>query len=116
MKTSTVVYSAPIPVGHRVEVTWYGESSCKLFGGSKTTVREYEPIIRDLDTGVEYASDFVYGTGSSKKPDTPLEVSAEVQAEEIESVRGRVVACRVVTLRGFSDYDVQTELTIEPEG
>jgi hypothetical protein len=117
MEEISVIYAAPIPVGHRVEIRWYSRSKAGLFGASKTQSREFEPVIKDLNSGIEYLSDFVVERGSAKYPKVPLKVASEL-LEDLEVSRtlvGKVTACRVVTIRGFSEYDVQTHLSIEPE-
>lgn len=116
MRNVLVLYAAPIPVGHRVELRWYTQVSSGLFGGNKETAREFEPVVIDLETGIEYASDHAYTGGGVKRPDEPVELSPVVTAEPSAVLRGTVRACRVIHVRRFSDLDVQTYLTIEPEG
>lgn len=116
MRNVVVLYAAPIPVGHRVEVRWYTQVSSTLFGGSKETDRESEPVIVDLDTGIEFASDHAYTGGGVKRPDEPIELSEVVTAEPSSLLRGVVRACRVIHVRRFSELDVQTYLAIEPAG
>jgi len=115
MKEIVVLYALPIPVGHRVEVRWYTQMSSKLFGGRSETLREYEPVIVDLDTGIEFASDHAYTGGGVKRPDQPVEMSAVVTGEPASTLRGTVRACRVLHIRRFSEVDVQTYLSIEPD-
>ncbi len=110
-----ILYAAAIPVGHRVEVRWYTQVSSKLFGGTESTSRDHEPVIVDLDTGIEYASDHAYTGGGAKRPDEPIELSEGVTGEPSGVLRGTVRACRVIHVRRFSELDVQTYLTIEPE-
>ncbi len=54
--TVPLAYPAPIPVGHRVELTWF----VKLGGlrGNKPAARPFEPHLRDLDSGVAYAPEW----------------------------------------------------------
>ncbi|KAB2886337.1 MAG: hypothetical protein F9K40_22125 [Kofleriaceae bacterium] len=115
MRNVLVLYAAPIPVGHRVELRWYTQVSSGLFGGSKETARELEPVIVDLDTGIEFASDHAYTGGGVKRPDEPVEISPVVTGEPSSVLRGTVRACRVIHVRRFSELDVQTYLSIEPE-
>lgn len=119
MEEVVVVYQAPVPVGHRVEIRWYQQTKEGLFGGKKTKERPFEPVIKDLDTGIEYLTDFLPGANTGGKlPDIPLRVDLDAlkTGEVTRTLVGRVVSCQVVTIRGFSDYDVQTHLMIEPEG
>src|SRR5262245_29851142 len=108
MQNVLVLYAVPIPVGHRVEVRWYTQVSSKLFGGKQETAREFEPVIVDLDSGIEYASDHAYTSGGMKRPDEPVELSSVVTAEPSSVLRGTVRACRVIHVRRFSELDVQT--------
>ncbi|WAS96216.1 hypothetical protein [Nannocystis punicea] len=117
MDKFVVIFQAPVPVGHRVELVWYEIEVSGLFGASRKP-RPHEPVVTDLDTGVVYVSDRVLETPGMKAPDEPLAVSDGLArvAKPVRRVRGIVRACRVVTIRSFSDIDVQTELTIAPEG
>jgi len=71
-----VIYAAPIPVGHHVEVRWYKKTRKSLLGGEKTEIREYQPVIRDMDTCVEYCSDFGFGASNMLSPYEPLPVTS----------------------------------------
>ena len=117
MQKYVVIFQAPIPVGHRVELVWYEIVVAGLFGKSRNE-RPHEPVITDLDTGIVYVSDRLFVTAGMKRPKEPLEVSEQLDAgaKEVRRVRGVVRGCRVVTIRSFSDADLQTELTIAPEG
>lgn len=115
MQNLVVLYAVPIPVGHRVEIRWYTHVSTKLFGGTNETERDAEPVIVDLDTGIEFASDHAYPSGGLKRPNEPVDVSSVITGEPSRVLRGKVRACRVIHVRRFSDLDVQTYLTIEPE-
>lgn len=115
MQEIVVLYAVPIPVGHRVEIRWHTQVSGKLFGGSKETAREFEPVIVDLESGIEYASDHAYTSGGIKRPDEPLEMSPVVTGEPSRVLRGTVRTCRVIHVRRFSELDVQTYLSIEPD-
>jgi hypothetical protein len=112
-----VVFAAPVPVGHRVEITWYEAVSRGLVPSQeRVDEREHQPVLRDLDTGVEYATDWFVGASRRKRPDAPYEVGDGARAElrEQRRVEGIVRRCRVVTIRGYPDYDVQTHLVLEP--
>jgi hypothetical protein len=108
------VYAAPIPVGHRVEIRWIRRTSKGLFGGVSAEERAAEPIVRDLDTGIEWVSDHAHVLESGvKHPDQPVALSNEPVGETSHFLRGVVRACRVVHIRRFSNLDVQTELLVE---
>ncbi|SFE09344.1 hypothetical protein SAMN02745121_02996 [Nannocystis exedens] len=116
MQKFVVLFQAPVPVGHRVELVWYEIVTAGMFGQSRKA-RPHEPVVTDLDTGVVYVSDRVLETAGAKLPHEPFEVSDRPPgyAEVARRVRGIVRGCRVITIRSFSDIDVQTELTIVPE-
>lgn len=110
-----VVLLAPVPVGHRVEVVWYAEVSRGLVPGQeRVDEREHQPLITDLDTGIAHGSDFVWGVSRRRRPDVPFELGDAPRAElrVQRRVTGVVRACRLVTIRGFPDLEVQTHLEI----
>lgn len=111
-----VVLVAPVPVGHRVEVVWYEEVSRGLVPGQeRVDDREHQPLITDLDTGVAYGSDWVWGVSRRRRPDVPYEIGGRPRSElrVQKKVTGMVRACRMVTIRGYPELEVQTHLTIE---
>lgn len=109
-----VLYLAPIPVGHRVELHYHRVTQAGLLG-SRTRDWPYDPRIVDLDTGVEYASDRVYLADDMRRPYEPARVADQPAGEVVRVVRGRVVACRVIHVRSYAEFDVQTDLMIETE-
>ncbi len=116
MEHLVVLFAAAIPVGHRVEVTWYAPARNGLFSGAQRENRPAEPVIADLDTGVEYLSDFPIPSAGTKAPRSPVELQPEKRLSEPARVlRGVVRVCRVVTVRRFSEIDLQTHLSVEPE-
>lgn len=117
MVSVEVVYCAPVPVGHRLEVIYYRRPGTGGIFGSKPRSEPHQPLLRDLDTGIEYISDFALGSVGAKYPSQPLAVGDDVVAElEVERrIVGKVRSCRVITVRGFSEFDVQTQLSIEPD-
>ncbi len=54
----TLVGSVPIPVGHRVRVTWYeAESPGGFFRSSQPTMETLEaPVVVDLHTKIRYGA------------------------------------------------------------
>ena len=111
-----VVYLAPIPVGHRVRVTWHVLEEPGLAGQTRTDSRPHQPWITDEDTGVEYRTDWATGTERRRHPDAPYEITdslrMDVRTERV--VRGIVRRCEVITIRGFPELEVQTRLELEP--
>jgi hypothetical protein len=116
MHSIVLLYAAPVPVGHRVEIRWYQLNSRGLLGGQNKATQNHEPVLRDLDTGIEYATDFVLGVSGGKMPRQPVAVGMQprANAEVCAAVTGQVVACRIVTVHGFATEGVQTHLQIEP--
>jgi len=116
MLSIIVVHATPIPVGHRVEITWHEEVQRGLVPSQeRTDHRPHQPVILDLDTGVEYATDWGFGHGGRSQPDAPGEVEdAPLEGFRVmRRVVGVLRACRVVTLRATPRYDVQTHLQID---
>jgi hypothetical protein len=108
-----VVYAAPVPVGHRVEVRWFRTTTRGLFGESREE-RPAEPVILDLDTGIEWASDHAYRSQDhAKYPDQPLQLSDTATGDVKQLLRGVVRSCRVLQIRRFAQLDVQTELSVD---
>jgi len=105
---------APVPVGHRVEVRWYQEESAGLFS-TKTKEFPHAPMVRDLDTGIEYLPDWLVRLSDGKRPGIPLEVadSPHGQCKMVRVLKGKVVRCRIIS-RIWADFDLQTHLEIEP--
>lgn len=114
MEKYILVTLAPIPVGHRVQILWYEIVESGLFSTSRV-MRPHEPIVIDQNTSVVYCSDRSFSRGNTKAPNEPFEVSEALAhgAQLARRVEGTVRACRVITIRTFSDIDVQTELTVE---
>ena len=108
---------APIPVGHRVEITGFKREAPALFGKGDQVLDEDEPYIRDLDSGIVYTVPW-HHTGkhfvmlSDRYGDA---VAPNIQPTA--QVVGRVVACRVVTISpetSSATSQLQTYLTVAP--
>lgn len=111
-----VVYLAPIPVGHRVRVRWYDEVLRGLGGGPpRRDERPHQPEITDLDTGIVYTTDWIGGAGRRKRPDDPYDVGVSPMSDRqlANEVEGTVTACRVITVRGYPDLEIQTSITLD---
>jgi hypothetical protein len=115
MELVVVMYQAPIPIGHHVEIVWYEIIETGLLG-KKAKSWPHEPLITDNNTGIEYASERWLASSGVKHGSRPVEVGDELMAgaRVLQRLKGVVRKCRVVTVRGH-EYDVQTSLTIEPE-
>ena len=107
----TLAFAAAVPVGHRVELLFYAEGD---------EVNAHEPLLRDLDTGVVYATGWHYEARSAARAESRFgEVKRYPEALRtglVEAGRavGRVLSCRVLTVR----EGVQTalRLALEAEG
>jgi hypothetical protein len=104
-------FTAPIPVGHRVEITFF-ERHVELREGiftDKTRMERRpvpnEPLVRDLDTGIVYADEIHF--------QKPAELGNHEQVEAyraslcrglapasdmvaVETIRGRVHECTII--------------------
>jgi len=113
MVTVELSFLAPIPVGHKVELTTYR----KMLDPTRMLYESWAdlPAVKDLDTGIEYTS--VILELELGKQETWLEVE--------QTVVGRVTACRVITqertpgvLNAFEleeETRLHTTLSVEPE-
>ena len=112
--TVPLAYPAPIPVGHRVELTWF----VKLGGlrGTTPTPRPFEPHLRDLDSGVAYAPEWQLGSFHAFRSSTVNAYQPEpLDGLEVAStLRGRVSACTVVHV-GMAEPYQQTLLVLDEE-
>jgi len=115
MEKVQLIGAVPIPVGHAVVIRWYEVESDGLFGTNKEE-RPYEPLVEDLDTGIVYGTEWLFHHAGMKPPREPVTVLDQPRAGArlTRELTGRVRRCRVLTVY-WSDYDVQTELVIEPE-
>lgn len=116
MEHVVVQYQAPIPIGHQVEVVWYEVIETGLLG-KKARSWPHEPLIIDVNTGIEYASERWLASTGVKHHGRPVEIGDELAAgvRVLQRLKGVVRKCRVITIRGH-EFDVQTALTIEPDG
>lgn len=120
VQTIQVLYSAPIPVGHRVEVDFFKHSP----GGpsaAEFTVLVDKPIITDVDTGVVYAALSHYDHAGELRAwlQTPFPERLEPQQDVYfaDRLTGTVTACRVITdARTPGKTEVMTQLRVEIDG
>ncbi len=110
----TLAFPAAIPVGHRVEVTWYPEPAGLL--GRKQKPAPAHPVLVDLDTGVRYVTHWHVGRHAAFRSDRPNDYATaplgDLVAERV--LRGRVRACTVVHV-SLSDPYQHTVLVLEEE-
>lgn len=108
-------HAAAIPVGHRVEMLFFARDT----GFFAPDFREQPdmPVVRDLETGVEYAPEWLFdrdpGELLAQPSSRPLEMSPMVRPTRV--VTGRVVSCRVITGMSGADWTVFTYLTLREE-
>lgn len=113
--TVPLAYPAPIPVGHRVELTWF----VKLGGGlraNKPTSRPFEPHLRDLDSGIAYGTEWQFGEFVGFRSDRvhPYEPEPLARLEVERTLRGRIAACTVVNVSLAEPYQ-HTILLLDAE-
>ena len=110
----------PIPVGHRVEITWYQEeeTTTGLLGGDKTKVTPIEtPVVVDVETGVRYGLLAHFDEGSAYR-------GGQINIQEhrlrdslvsTEHLVGKVTACSIAQIRfeGRGYEQSETELTLD---
>ena len=110
----TFDFVAAIPVGHKVEVVQFKEVSVDKKGRESET-----PVaglwLKDLDTGIEYGlSDHFekrkFVVWSRVEP-WPFDVRKEIVADK--KFEGKVVRCRLMSMRMSNDWQMQTRLQIE---
>ncbi len=106
---------APVPVGHTVEITWFGQEEVRFFGKGEVKREDKEPMVRDLDTGIVYQTTW-HATGEGSlmpmRLDYPMETPANLKVVERRIVR--VVACRVLCAPNHDNTALVTILVVEP--
>jgi hypothetical protein len=112
----------PIPVGHRVELTWFERTQERLFGADQQYVDDDEPYIRDLDTGIAYTVGWHhYESVLMPGHNTRMPAEALPTLRAVSQVVGRVTACQITTTNRAAlgsgtggDILVHTYLTVTP--
>jgi hypothetical protein len=112
--TIALDYPAPIPVGRRVEVTWYYKPAGMR--GDKLKSAPSQPALVDLETGVRYGPNWAHGAFASFRPGSPnryaLEPLPELTVER--RVVAKVLACTIVHVPVAEPYQ-ETMLALEVE-
>lgn len=111
MPTYPLIFPCPIPVGHRVRLTWYQGTKSGFFSGPET--RPEEPLVEDLETRVLYAPSWIFLDDSYYQPMTRPGVPDTPRADLRKSatVEGVVVSCHIVPVR--TKQYTATYLTLE---
>jgi hypothetical protein len=116
-KTYTFVHVAPIPVGHTVEIKFTVET-IGIFK-KEEKINETEAIVKDLDTGIIYGlyKHFIDLPGIVGNANNPKELPMEILPNLVigKIIKGKVIACNLITLMTNSLWRVQTQITIEEE-
>ena len=117
LQTVRVTAALAIPLGHRVEVRWYGYEQSNFFSTTPELRELAAPWIVDLDTGVEYShGEHHEASGavtSGRVKEVPLELLPTLKLRS--QLRGSVRRCLVMTLGSGQYAYPQTTLLIEPE-
>jgi hypothetical protein len=114
-----VLYHAPIPIGHRVEIQFFKDMSAGDQPAAQTVIAE-TPIITDLDSGVTYSA-MAHHDHAGKLRDwlgTPFPERLDPQQNVFfaERVTGRVLGCRIITdPRTPGTMEVMTQLKVAPD-
>ncbi len=113
--TVPLAYPAAIPVGHRVELTWF----VKLAGmrAYKPSSRPFEPHLRDLDSGVAYGAEWQLGSVRRlplRPPSTPTSPSRCRGCRSSGRCAAASLACTVVPVRLPNPYQ-NTLLLLDEE-
>ncbi|MEM9187785.1 MAG: hypothetical protein AAGF12_01315 [Myxococcota bacterium] len=110
----------PIPMGHRVEVTWYQaeEMATSFLGQDKKKVEKIDaPVLVDVDTGVRYGllAHFDEGSGYYGGRINIEQHTLRSNLVPIRSLKGTVVSCSIAQIRfeGRGFEQDETELVIE---
>ena len=102
---------APIPVGHRVEITWFEQETTRLFGGN-TRERFEHPMVRDLETGIVYQTTRMVSDTRAVYHDR-VEYPLEPLLDAGETRIAKVTGCRVLSAPVVDATVLVTTLVIE---
>ncbi len=106
-------FLAPVPVGHRVTVTFYELKAGRLSGLFGGQTKGY--VVGDLETGIEYSPAFLW---QSEVADGQPIYSSQLEKNVhcTGTMEGLVTHCRVVSQRGNADnHRLTTILTVTTE-
>ncbi len=89
-------YLALVPLDHRVKLRYYDQVQQGLLHGRR--VEHLEPIVQDLDSGIEYGPDWLYEDRDSyHKNIEPYPDERDGSFTLRRTLTGRVTRCRVIT-------------------
>ncbi|MCB9687994.1 MAG: hypothetical protein H6735_23340 [Alphaproteobacteria bacterium] len=105
--------AVPVPVGHRVRITWYREEGTGFFGKG-TREDDTRPRVEDLDSGVVYEPYWlVDDSGGAVRLSEWMRIGGGPALTLDRTLEGKVRACRVITYAGSEGQVVQTLLDVE---
>ncbi len=111
MTSFELLFAAPVPVGHRVEIVVYQEEVDGLFSKHRATY----PRVRDLTTGVVYGPHDLFWEGIGIRFGERLALLDEPR-EDLQiakKVVGTVKSSRMVTVQLNESCQIQTSLKID---
>lgn len=119
IRTVQVLYHAPIPIGHRVEVQFFKDMSGGDAPAQHKVIRE-TPIITDLDTGIVYSALAHHDHAGKLRDwlDVPFPDRLEPRPNVFfaERITGRVLGCRIITEpRNPGTMEVMTQIRVAPD-
>ncbi|MGO2634412.1 MAG: hypothetical protein ACTH9H_11755 [Galactobacter sp.] len=109
-------YPAAIPVGHRVELTWFEDTRPERQRHKVSWYEPYSrPVVKDLETGIVYmnyvhASNGVNGGHGYTPKDYPFGYRQELPVREVWVAK--VLACTLVFVEALESR--HTQLLLEP--
>lgn len=111
--TLQIAFAAPVPVGHRVRVSWMAREESGLFS-SKRIEHPERPRVEDLDTGIVYEPYWmVDDSGGALRLSEWLPVRVGQALDQDRTVEGIVQGCRVITYNSTEGHVLQTLLVVE---
>lgn len=110
----TLDYVAQIPVGHKVEIIQYKTVETDKKGRVTET-----PVVglwmKDLDTGIEYGISDHFENRKFvvwNRPEMwPFDIRADLVADK--KFAGKVVRCRLMSMRMSQNWQMQTRIQVE---
>lgn len=110
-------YLVGVPVGHRVELRFYDQRKQGLLG--TRPVSHDDPVVVDLDSGIEYGPDWLYEDRDAYHREIrPYPDAPGPEFTRRSTLAGRVVRCRVITevyTSAVFDNRIVTTLEVELE-
>jgi hypothetical protein len=111
MRSLELIFAAPVPVGHRIEILVFEEVQEGLFTKKKVTYLQ----VQDLETEIVYGPLDLYwsGIGIRFGERIALRSGPREELSLVETITGRVTSCRLVTIQLGDSFQIQTTLVVE---